>query len=164
MVWGNNTTNPNIPLQWCMVVTGVLSSHALWQSVMVASLCVRGTSTRPCTCFPNLILEFAYHMRQLRCMGPMLARNPIYWIMHKVIPYTGQEWAGQFRTWDFFKNGMGYSAQQGSRPQTLGYAIADSPVGLLAWIYEKLVGWADHYQWTDDEGLCYPPSRRLSWS
>lgn len=40
---------------------------------------------------------------------------------------------------------------QGTRPQTLGYALADSPVALLAWIYEKLVDWTDAYPWTDDE-------------
>ena len=38
-------------------------------------------------------------------------------------------------------------------PQTLGYSLADSPVGLLAWIYEKLVTWTDEYPWDDDEGL-----------
>ncbi len=37
-------------------------------------------------------------------------------------------------------------------PQTLSYALADSPVGLLAWIYEKLVKWTDGYEWGDDEG------------
>lgn len=30
--------------------------------------------------------------------------------------------------------------------------MADSPVGLLAWIYEKLVAWTDGYDWSDDEG------------
>ncbi|KAH9037758.1 hypothetical protein EDB84DRAFT_1437343 [Lactarius hengduanensis] len=38
-------------------------------------------------------------------------------------------------------------------PQTLGFSLADSPVGLLAWIYEKLVAWSDAYPWTDDEVL-----------
>ena len=31
----------------------------------------------------------------------------------------------------------GYQAIQGTRPQTLGYALNDSPVGLAAWIVEK---------------------------
>ena len=48
--------------------------------------------------------------------------------------------------------GRGYSAIQGTKPQTLAYALADSPVGLLAWIYEKLVAWTDNYPWTEDEG------------
>ena len=39
-----------------------------------------------------------------------------------------------------------------TRPQTLGYSLADSPVGMLAWVYEKLVQWTDSYPWTDEEG------------
>lgn len=42
---------------------------------------------------------------------------------------------------------------QSTKPQTIGYSLADSPVGLLAWIYEKLINWVDDYPWTDDEGL-----------
>ena len=38
----------------------------------------------------------------------------------------------------------GYSAVQGTRPQTIGYSLADSPSGLCAWIVEKLWAWADH--------------------
>lgn len=40
----------------------------------------------------------------------------------------------------------GYSKQQGTRPQTLGYALADSPAGQAAWILEKF------YQWMDCDG------------
>ncbi len=40
----------------------------------------------------------------------------------------------------------GYSKEQSTRPQTLGYALADSPVGQAAWIYEKF------YDWTDNPG------------
>jgi pimeloyl-ACP methyl ester carboxylesterase len=40
--------------------------------------------------------------------------------------------------------GMGYSLQQGTRPQTLGYALLDSPAGLCAWIAEKFWAWTDH--------------------
>ncbi|KAI0681796.1 hypothetical protein C8T65DRAFT_598070, partial [Cerioporus squamosus] len=39
------------------------------------------------------------------------------------------------------------------------YSLADSPVGLLAWIYEKLVAWSDDYPWTDDEGKPAPAMR-----
>ncbi|HEY1710600.1 MAG TPA: epoxide hydrolase [Rhizomicrobium sp.] len=38
----------------------------------------------------------------------------------------------------------GYSKQQGTRPQTLGYGLADSPAGQAAWIYEKMWAWTDH--------------------
>ena len=40
----------------------------------------------------------------------------------------------------------GYSKQQSTRPQTLGYGLADSPVGQAAWIIEKF------YQWMDCDG------------
>jgi pimeloyl-ACP methyl ester carboxylesterase len=40
----------------------------------------------------------------------------------------------------------GYSKQQSTRPQTLGYGLADSPVGQAAWILEKF------YQWMDCDG------------
>jgi pimeloyl-ACP methyl ester carboxylesterase len=47
---------------------------------------------------------------------------------------------------DYFTNGNGYVAIQSTRPQTLAYMLADSPVGLLSWIVEKF--WA----WTDNDG------------
>lgn len=52
----------------------------------------------------------------------------------------------------FLSKGGGYSAEQGTQPQTIGYPLADSPAGMLAWIYEKLVLWTDGYLWDDDEG------------
>jgi pimeloyl-ACP methyl ester carboxylesterase len=36
----------------------------------------------------------------------------------------------------FFKMYMAYAAMMGTRPQTIGYALTDSPVGLAAWIYD----------------------------
>jgi len=58
------------------------------------------------------------------------------------------------RTMWFQTKGKGYLTEQSTQPQTLGYSLADSPVGLLAWIYEKLVLWTDDYKWSDDEGSC----------
>ncbi|MFT5579987.1 MAG: pimeloyl-ACP methyl ester carboxylesterase [Paraglaciecola psychrophila] len=40
----------------------------------------------------------------------------------------------------------GYSKQQSTRPQTLAYGLADSPIGQAAWIIEKF------YQWMDCNG------------
>lgn len=37
----------------------------------------------------------------------------------------------------------GYQRIQGTKPQTLAYALQDSPVGTAAWILEKLRGWSD---------------------
>jgi pimeloyl-ACP methyl ester carboxylesterase len=36
-----------------------------------------------------------------------------------------------------------YAREQATKPQTLGYALADSPVGQAAWIYEKFRTWSD---------------------
>ncbi len=49
--------------------------------------------------------------------------------------------AAFYQQWD-----SGYSKQQSTRPQTLGYGLADSPIGQSAWILEKF------YQWTDCKG------------
>jgi pimeloyl-ACP methyl ester carboxylesterase len=44
---------------------------------------------------------------------------------------------------DWMAEDGGYIAIQGTRPQTLGVALNDSPVGLLAWIVEKWRAWSD---------------------
>ncbi|MET0628055.1 MAG: epoxide hydrolase [Acidimicrobiia bacterium] len=51
------------------------------------------------------------------------------------------EASAEHATW-----GTGYSTQQQTRPQTLGYGLADSPAAQCAWIVEKF--WA----WTDNDG------------
>jgi pimeloyl-ACP methyl ester carboxylesterase len=43
--------------------------------------------------------------------------------------------------WD--ETERGYSAIQSTRPQSLGYGLADSPVGLAAWLVEKWRAWSD---------------------
>jgi epoxide hydrolase len=44
----------------------------------------------------------------------------------------------------FQTDGSGYFLQQSTRPQTVGYALVDSPVGQAAWIYEKFHAWTDN--------------------
>ena len=39
---------------------------------------------------------------------------------------------------------LGYQEIQSTKPQTLGQALSDSPVGLASWIIEKWYGWSDH--------------------
>ena len=39
--------------------------------------------------------------------------------------------------------GTGYSKQQSTRPQTLGYGLTESPAGQCAWIVEKFAAWMD---------------------
>jgi pimeloyl-ACP methyl ester carboxylesterase len=52
-----------------------------------------------------------------------------------------------YNDWD-----SGYSKQQSTRPQTLGYGLADSPVGQMAWIVEKFYAWTD----CEKDGIKHP--------
>lgn len=66
-------------------------------------------------------------------------------------PYTGegtrpiteaeQAYLTASSKWDAVERG--YSSIQSTKPQTLGYALNDSPVGLAAWILEKYHSWTD---------------------
>ena len=49
---------------------------------------------------------------------------------------ASQQRAGE---WD-----SGYSREHATRPQTIGYALTDSPAALCAWIIEKYWAWTDH--------------------
>jgi epoxide hydrolase len=44
---------------------------------------------------------------------------------------------------NFEQDMSGYSAIQGTRPQTVAYGLADSPTGQLAWVVEKFKEWTD---------------------
>ncbi|HET9793016.1 MAG TPA: epoxide hydrolase [Thermoanaerobaculia bacterium] len=50
-------------------------------------------------------------------------------------------YVARVRQWDEVERG--YSSIQSTRPQTLGYALNDSPAGLAAWILEKWRAWSD---------------------
>lgn len=70
---------------------------------------------------------------------------------------TDNEQAALANMTDYFENGSGYSKQQSTRPQTIGYGLADSPIGQAAWILEKF------YEWTDcGEGEQRHPENVLS--
>ena len=70
-------------------------------------------------------------------------------------PLSAFEQAGLARSAAFNETGNGYFKQQSTKPETTGYFMADSPVGLLAWIYEKMHDWTDAYPWNDDEILTW---------
>ena len=44
-----------------------------------------------------------------------------------------------YQQWD-----SGYSTQQATRPQTVGYGLVDSPAAQAAWVLEKFWSWSDH--------------------
>lgn len=66
--------------------------------------------------------------------------------MNQMNDLTGLEQSA-LAAFQFYQNeDSGYSKQQGTRPQTLGYGLSDSPIGQAGWILEKF------YQWTDCDG------------
>ena len=56
-------------------------------------------------------------------------------------PRSGRPLAAASRT--LRRSDTGYSKQQSTRPQTLGYGLVDSPAGQCAWIVEKFWAWTD---------------------
>src|SRR5262245_54501813 len=56
---------------------------------------------------------------------------------------TQEQLIGLMKLQEFLKQETGYQQIQGTKPQTLGYALNDSPAGLAAWIVEKFRTWSD---------------------
>ncbi|WP_098016988.1 epoxide hydrolase family protein [Streptomyces sp. b62] len=54
---------------------------------------------------------------------------------------TERGWTEETR--HFWRHRAAYAKAQATRPQTIGYALVDSPVGLLAWILDKFAEWSD---------------------
>ncbi|KAI4151784.1 MAG: hypothetical protein LQ340_003308 [Diploschistes diacapsis] len=81
--------------------------------------------------------------------------DPESYLQSKRESFTPREQAGLEHSASFQIEGTGYDKEQSTKPQTLGYALANDPVALLAWIYEKLHDWTDNYPWTEDEILTW---------
>jgi len=56
---------------------------------------------------------------------------------------TEEEMTARRERQAFMADEVGYQQIQGTKPQTLGVALNDSPAGLAAWIVEKFHGWSD---------------------
>jgi pimeloyl-ACP methyl ester carboxylesterase len=56
---------------------------------------------------------------------------------------TEQEKAAVAAFQHYWDTDSGYSKEQSTRPQTIGYGLVDSPAGLCAWILEKFWSWTD---------------------
>jgi hypothetical protein len=78
----------------------------------------------------------ASHVNMIRANPPKYSKNPLLTAQHALAPYSEREKKGIERSAWFNKEGSGYNLEQRTKPQTIGYALADSPVALLAWIYE----------------------------
>jgi microsomal epoxide hydrolase len=64
--------------------------------------------------------------------------------VHRDMPGADPGYQKEMEHWQAEE--AGYSTIQGTKPQTLAYALTDSPVGLAAWIVEKF------HTWTDGDG------------
>ncbi|KAJ6554825.1 Alpha/Beta hydrolase protein [Mycena capillaripes] len=102
----------------------------------------------------------AFHTNFPTVAPPAFSLNP--WrllsslsMLLQLVWLSAPEWAGLQRAQEVERTAIGYLRIQTTKPQTLGYALADSPAGLLAWIYEKLFAWTDKYPWDDDEVLTW---------
>ncbi|KAI0078543.1 alpha/beta-hydrolase [Panus rudis PR-1116 ss-1] len=95
----------------------------------------------------------AWHSNFSSVEPPQFMREPWQYLKYMVTPVTQREKEGMTRTQWFYSQSFGFYLEQSTKPQTIGYSLADSPVGLLAWIYEKLVEYSDNYPWEDDEVL-----------
>ncbi|KAI1620733.1 microsomal epoxide hydrolase [Exophiala viscosa] len=93
----------------------------------------------------------ATHLNMDAADPPTFLKHPFLAIEAALRPLSEREKQGVARSEWFEKEGFGYNLQQRTKPQTLAYGLADSPVALLAWIYEKLHDWTDSYPWTDEE-------------
>ncbi|KAF2638031.1 alpha/beta-hydrolase [Massarina eburnea CBS 473.64] len=103
--------------------------------------------------FPESVM--ASHINMVRANAPAITSQPVVALQHAVTPYSEKEKQGLERSDWFLSEGQAYRQLQSTKPQTLGFAFADSPVALLAWMYEKLHDWTDEYPWTDDEILTW---------
>lgn len=93
----------------------------------------------------------ASHYNLTFANAPSEAAFPDLYKTDQATPRTDAELAGLQRSKWFQTEGQGYYAEHSTKPHTIGYSLTDSPVGLLAWIYEKLHDWSDDYPYTDYE-------------
>jgi pimeloyl-ACP methyl ester carboxylesterase len=96
-----------------------------WGSSISAQLALR---------FPHLLLGL--HLTDVP------ARNLVNWKELQDLSRVEKDYLETGRQW--YDAEGAYGMLQGTKPQTLAYAVNDSPVGLAAWIIEKFYAWTDH--------------------
>jgi len=85
-----------------------------------------------------IALQDTEHCRGVHLNMPIVQPDPA--TMNNLTDEEKDGLAGMqyFQDWD-----SGYAKQQSTRPQTIGYGLADSPAGQAAWILEKFWAWTD---------------------
>ena len=101
----------------------------------------------------------AYHLNFLPCGPPPWYKAPltIGRLILRSYLYTKREKQALEHIQNFWEEGSGYVKQQSTRPQSLGFGLGDSPIGLLGWLVDKFHDWMDvtNYTMSDDELLTF---------
>jgi pimeloyl-ACP methyl ester carboxylesterase len=87
------------------------------------------------------------HCAGIHINMPIVAPDPDTMDSLTPLEQSALEGMAFYNKWD-----SGYFKQQSTRPQTLGYGLADSPVGQMAWIIEKFYAWTD----CEKDGIKHP--------
>ncbi|KAK7036513.1 hypothetical protein VNI00_011710 [Paramarasmius palmivorus] len=118
----------------------------------------------------SLALQFpescsAIHINFIFCVPPSPLRNPIaiFWLLTRWFTADEKEKLKRMQWW--MKSESGYSLIQGTKPQTVSYGLLDSPIGMLAWIREKLQSLAEpNHVWQPELVITYTMLYLLSGS
>lgn len=101
----------------------------------------------------------ACHHNFIPCTVPPFNKAPLAALRYsfRSMLYTPRENKNITRMHDWQATQSGYAQIQRTKPQSLGFALGDSPIGLLAWFVEKYHDWMDiaHYNMPDDEVLTF---------
>ncbi|KAM6528983.1 hypothetical protein FALCPG4_009935 [Fusarium falciforme] len=98
---------------------------------------------------PNAVK--AIHINMFLALPPNSKKSPDKFAKYEANDYSEQELQNLERTHWFATEERGYQRIQETKCVTLGYALHDSPVGMLAWFVGKLKAWTDGYPWTKEE-------------
>lgn len=91
----------------------------------------------------------AIHINLLSLPDPMFSQEPTYTDFEK----------RSLAQHDYFnKHEFAYYMVQHTKPRTLGFALHDSPVGMLAWMADKLFTWSDSHSYT------WMPRELITWT
>ncbi|KAL8693446.1 MAG: hypothetical protein Q9218_001717 [Villophora microphyllina] len=112
----------------------------------------------------SMAMQYPQHVRA--CHHNMFPCGPPPWYkapltMGRLIlsPYLySKQEMGSLKNMQYYRKEQdGYLRVQSTRPQSLGFGLGDSPIGLLGWLVEKFHEWMDiaHYTMPDDEILTF---------
>ncbi|CAH0021518.1 unnamed protein product [Clonostachys rhizophaga] len=93
----------------------------------------------------------AIHINMFLALPPNAKKSPEKFARYQKNDYSEQELKNLDRTNWFATAERAYQRVQETKCVTFGYALHDSPIGMLAWFVGKLKAWTDNYPWTKEE-------------